>query len=436
MRLSRSTRPIWIAGLAAAALAIGTATAPAKKIDYKLNDLPCCGYEHISPIVWSGRDPRMALERLAAYCGPILWFSPDEPLLQGAEDTGILIPAAFPFEAKPDTPVVYYRLRNIVRTSDAKKLPYSTALNRGESRLDLANISTIQLDYFFYYPSEEGFGGHAHDVEALELTILVWHRPQCTECPYSLVVLKAVAKAHGVLWYDNTLMMDPDTRFPLTILVEEGKHASCTDKNGDGYYTPGYDVNQRVNDAWGVRDIIRGGGLFSGGFESWFAKVREPKDRVIPPLPADSPNRTWLAREARQAGGLAVYELRPFPRPELAASDPHLVPFIADKGSPDWPTIETPPAHHRHAPDALRRFVRQIPVPLRANGRGFGSLVDLPAVHRQELQRASRGRLAGESSLCEGPSSARPRLQHPLHALGVALDRRLFLAGGRAGRGG
>lgn len=343
MRLSSFARRTWIIGLAAAALALGTAASQARKVDYKLNDLPCCEYEHISPIVWSGRDPRMTLERLAAYCGPILWFSPDEPLLQGAEDTGILIPAAFPFEAKSDTPVVYYRLRNIVRTRDAKKLPYGAALNRGESRLDLANISTIQLDYFFYYPSEEGFGGHAHDVEALELTILVWHRPQCPECPYSLIVLKAVAKAHGVLWYDNTLMMDPDTRFPLTILVEEGKHASCTDKNGDGYYTPGYDVNQRVNDAWGVRDIIRGGGLFSGGFESWFAKVREPKDRVIPPLPADSPNRTWLAREARQAGGLAVYELRPFPRPELAASDPHLVPFIADKGSPDWPTIETPP---------------------------------------------------------------------------------------------
>jgi hypothetical protein len=145
-----------------------------------------------------------------------------------------------------------------------------------------------------------------------------------------------------VLWYDNTLMMDPDTRFPLTILVEEGKHASCTDKNGDGYYTPGYDVNQRVNDAWGVRDIIRGGGLFSGGFESWFAKVRVPKDRVVPPLPEDSPNRAYLAREARKTGGLAVYELRPFPRPELAASDPHLVPFIADKGSPDWPEIKVP----------------------------------------------------------------------------------------------
>jgi hypothetical protein len=328
--------------LAIGALALGATTSQARKVDYKINELPCCSYEHIAPIVWSGKDPRMTLKRLAAYCGPILWFSPDEPLLQGAEETGIQIPTSFPFETKPATPVVYYRLRGVVSMSDAKTPAYRAALIRGESRLDLESISTMQLDYFFYYPSEEGFGGHAHDVEAVELTILVWHRPQCSECPYSLIVLKAVAKAHGVLWYDNTLMMDPDARFPLTLLVEEGKHASCTDKNGDGYYTPGYDVNQRVNDAWGVRDVIRGGGLFSGGFESWFAKVRVPKDRVVPPLPDDSPNRTSLAREARKTGDLAVYELRPFPRPELAASDPHLVPFIADKGSPDWPLIESP----------------------------------------------------------------------------------------------
>jgi hypothetical protein len=329
-------------GLAIAALALGATTSQARKVDYKLNSLPCCSYEHISPVVWSGTDPHMTIDRLAAYCGPILWFSPDEPLLQGAEETGILIPTSFPFETKPEKPVVYYRLRSLTRIGDAKKPAYVAAPNRDGSRLDLANIRSIQLDYFFYYPSEEGFGGHAHDVEAVEMTILVWQRPQCAECPYSLVVLKAVAKAHGVLWYDNTLMMDPDVRFPLTLLVEEGKHASCTDKNGDGYYTPGYDVNQRVNDAWGVRDIIRGGGLFSGGFESWFAKVRVPKDRVVPPLPEDSPNRAYLAREARKTGGLAVYELRPFPRPELAASDPHLVPFIADKGSPDWPEIKVP----------------------------------------------------------------------------------------------
>ena len=147
------------------------------------------------------------------------------------------------------------------------------------------------------------------------------------------------AKAHGVNWYDNTLVVDEETKFPITLLVEEGKHASCTDKNGDGYFTPGYDVNRRVNDAWGVRDVIRGGGLFSGGFESWFAKVRSPEDRVFPPLPEDSALRARLGSDDVASALRVTYALRPFPQPELAASDPKLVPFIADKGSPDWPEI-------------------------------------------------------------------------------------------------
>jgi hypothetical protein len=84
--------------------------------------------------------------------------------------------------------------------------------------------------------------------------------------------------------------------------------------------------------------VIRGGGLFSGGFESWFAKVRRPEQRVFPPLPADSPHRRAL-NAAKKGRKTSTYTVRPFPRPELAAEDPHLVPFIADKGSADWPEI-------------------------------------------------------------------------------------------------
>ena len=36
------------------------------------------------------------------------------------------------------------------------------------------------------------------------------------------------------------------------------RHGLATDKNGDGVFTPGYDVN----DAWCVRDIIRTGMLY------------------------------------------------------------------------------------------------------------------------------------------------------------------------------
>ncbi len=323
--------------LALLALSAGGATAAtANKLDP--NSIPCCAYKPYEQVVWYGTDSTMTIQELAAYCGPILWFSPDEPSLDGASGADIRMPTAFPFETAPASPVVYYRLRRILARGD---LPTYTAdpADRSRSVINLAQAAGLELDFFYYYPSEEGFGGHAHDVESTEMKISVWQRKQCKDCPLALVVHTVNCKAHGVQWYDNTLDVDTQTRFPMTVLVEEGKHATCTDKNGDGYYTPGYDVNRRVNDAWGIRDVIRGGALFSGGFESWFAKVRKDEDRIFPPLPADSPLRQRFTRRGEYAANHAQYELRPFPRPELAAADPKLVPFIEDKGDPNWPDL-------------------------------------------------------------------------------------------------
>ena len=46
--------------------------------------------------------------------------------------------------------------------------------------------------------------------------------------------------AHGIAWYTNALNVDKnrDTLLPVSILWEEGKHASAPDRNGDGAYTP------------------------------------------------------------------------------------------------------------------------------------------------------------------------------------------------------
>lgn len=288
-----------------------------------------------SGVIWSGSDPKMSLSRLAAYCGPILWFSPDEPLLHDSTGTGIRIPEAFPFENHPDAPVVYYRLRTVLTDPNATG-PGFTADPSGKDNiiLDLSKIWGLEMDYFFYYSSEEGLGGHKHDVESAEFKISVWPHEQCDNCPYTLSVSKVIAKAHGVLWFDNTLDIDKYTRFPMTLLVEEGKHASCTDKNGDGYYTPGYDVNRRVNDAWGVRDVIRSGSLFAAGFASWMAKVRQEEHRVFPPLPEDSPVRDRYVEGGEYAPDNAKYELRPWPTVENP--QPDLVRFL-DKGHPNWP---------------------------------------------------------------------------------------------------
>ena len=293
-------------------------------------------------LVWHGDRRYLTFEELAAYCAPVLWFSPDEPLLNGAAGKDIRQPTFFPFEPGADQPVVYYRIRGVQMDTDyAQETPILSDADpeRRSTRIDLAQVRGIDLDYFFFYPSEEGLGAHKYDVEAVEMKlVVVWPRRH-PDLGYWVTVQKITAKAHGILWYDNNLEVDRHTRFPCHLLVEEGKHASCTDKNADGHYTPAYDVNLRVNDAWGVRDVMASGSLYSGGFQAWMAKPRHPEHRVLPPLPEDSPLRSWLSVDGVYAPGNAVYELRPFPRVAPAvAHDPALERFV-DKGDEDWPEV-------------------------------------------------------------------------------------------------
>jgi len=353
--------------------------AAAKKIaDFEVNaeDVPCCDYNSIQAVVWYGNDSLMTAEDLAAYCAPVLWFSPDEPLLMETEGRDIMLPEPFPFEDTPDRPVVYYRVRNLMVDGDEEMAYEESLTDRGQSVIDLAHVVAVDLDFFFYYHAESGFGGHAHDVESAEFKVFIWKRTECEDCRYGVVVTRVIGKAHGVLWYDNTLVLDEYAKFPLHVMVEEGKHASCTDKNGDGYFTPGYDVNRRVNDAWGVRDVIRGGALSSASYEAWMSKVRQDKHRVFPPLPADSPNRRHFTENGVYAPDNAVYELRPFPTAAKAERD--LVHFIADKGDTNWPSLEAASSLKSIVEwNNAESFVKSISISLMADG-DLGVSVILP----------------------------------------------------------
>jgi hypothetical protein len=339
--MKRRHLPTPAAALIIAAL-VGAYAAPADAATRTFIDsaaLTCCEYESVPGLVYVGARNELSFQEIASYAAPVLWFSPDEPLLGGRSGPNITIPTFFPFEDSVSTPVAYYRVRTILVRPDADSGAVRVdRSDRPRSQVRIDQIVGMDIDYFFYYPSEVGFGGHKNDVESVEIKLTFGRRPDCEpDCRYAVVVKNVVGKAHGMLWYDNTLAPSVETRFPIHILVEEGKHASCPDANGDGQYTPGYDVTERVNDAWGVRDIIRGGTLYSGGFQSWMAKTRQRQDRVFPPLPADSRVREQLEKRA-DPGGHAVYELRPFPSAGKAAPD--LVRFIADKGDPNWPLVE------------------------------------------------------------------------------------------------
>lgn len=350
-----------------------------ERVAAELAKTPCCDFSEVPGVVWYGNDPKMTIRELASYVAPVYWFSPDEPVLDDKEGKDIRLPNVLPFEEDPDKPVVYYQYNEILARTDARGPAYIPDENdKNNSIIDLENVAAINLKIIAYFREEEGLGGHPHDVEPTEFKLAVWHREGCDDCQFALLVSKVTGEAHGLQWYYNTLEVDKYTKFPMYMLVEEGKHGMCTDKNSDGYYTPSYDVNKRVNDAWGLRDIMRSGALFTGAYQAWMAKVRHPQHRVFPPLPEDSPLWQNVLEKGEYAPNNAIYELRAFP----AVSDivdslwqdkitafPVLKHKIEEKEKVGWPEVISDTDFKKFADfvDA-ESFVKSLSISLYADG--------------------------------------------------------------------
>ena len=310
-----------------------------------------CDFSRVPGVVWWGPESRMTVARFVAYMAPILWFSPDEPNLNGASGPDIRVPEPLPGESAVPRPVLYYQVERVLTRPGSKGEAITRVAGSPEqSTLNFMNGAVVIVRYFAYFATEEGLGAHPHDIEPAEFRVAVvpstwdgfkkWfpRGARCEPTNYVIAVTRSSGQAHGLVWFWNVLDTDDHSQFPMHLLVEEGKHAFATDKNGDGVFTKGYDVNVRINDAWGARDIIRTGMLFSGGYESWMTKVRRPEHRVLPPLPDDSRLRTSLGR--RSAGvRSAVYELRPFPSLAIAKDDPVLAHLMHDKVVENWPLV-------------------------------------------------------------------------------------------------
>jgi hypothetical protein len=311
-----------------------------------------CDFSDVPGAVWWGTDTRMTLREAASYMAPVYWFSPDEPLLRRTEGADIRIPEALPFEEAPDRPVIYYQLDKILKQPGSIGF-YSDSADISESVIDFSEVGTFKMGFFAYFPSEVGLGAHPHDLEAAEFRggFARWGgeyladktETECDEEYYVMVITQVTGKAHGIVWFWNVIEVDEETRFPMHLLIEEGKHAIGTDKNSDGYFSPGYDVSRYINDAWGTRDVIRSGALMSGGYQSWMTKVRQPEHRIFPPLPDDSPLRPRLEFRGAYDDPYVEYELRPLPASELALTSPgvehaaSLHRFMKSKEVEDWP---------------------------------------------------------------------------------------------------
>jgi hypothetical protein len=168
-------------------------------------------------------------------------------------------------------------------------------------------VDSFVIKYYFYYQQDLGTGGHAHDLEVAAFALAPERTP---EGCYQIRLQQVTAYAHGVDWYNNIMEARRDLRWPVALFVEEGKHATCPDRNNDGVYTPGYDVTRHVNDAWGVRDVLGQDVLQGAAYKASMTKTRIADLRMRPPeVPDLCPSPPSDA--ARKEEFLGRYELRP-----------------------------------------------------------------------------------------------------------------------------
>ena len=293
-------------------------------------------------IIWQSNEELISFKDLAHYAAPMLWFSPDEVLLKD-ENGQKQIPIAFPFEEEGEGPIVYYKIRSVYAQNKITSVRNAGSLNPDFKILDLKFTKALDLDFYYYFRYESGKTKHLHDIESITLQIRIIEVEDCPDYKFAIVIKKVTGRAHGNHWYDNSFTVDAQTFFPLSILIEEGKHASCTDKNADGIYTPTYDVTERINDAWGVRDIITSGRLVTGGFQAWMAKSRDKGSIVFPPLPKESIHYINFLKKFGAFIEDSKYSLRPYPEykkyKEEGKIESKLDRFMKDKKPHVWPNI-------------------------------------------------------------------------------------------------
>jgi hypothetical protein len=210
-------------------------------------------------ILWQASDGEFTLADLAQRTAPVLELSPDEPLFR----RGIRGPQPMIGEAVVWPNVVYYAVRRLVLTRSRDpaepralhewfgiKWSFGPVRTHGAEAI---RIQEVVIRYFLYYPEDYGpFHGHLHDLEGVDVHI------GSTSTHDGLRVTRVAASAHGVSWFTNELSIDEDTDvvIPPHVFIERGKHATAPDRDANGVYKNGYDVNRFIRDSWGVRDML------------------------------------------------------------------------------------------------------------------------------------------------------------------------------------
>ena len=135
------------------------------------------------------------------------------------------------------------------------------------------------IEYWFYYAFDlGGLGAHLHDPEHLFVEI----------DKLGGTVRRVIGAGHGYIAGNNVYSSDRAGALPIDLplfaMVEFGKHATATDIDRDGIFTPGLDENEYRERAkiWGVRDVI---GTINNqllAYDRTMTAARFPEDALAP----------------------------------------------------------------------------------------------------------------------------------------------------------
>jgi hypothetical protein len=160
---------------------------------------------------------------------------------------------------------------------------------------ELNGAQVYVLEYWFYYPYDQGTGGHKGDSEHFFVFVSLDRRATA----YSLEVFRnakvvgVVGAGHEAHTANNILVAGTRADFGkrilpeslpqhMPVIVERGKHGSAPDRDFNGRYDVGADSNVFRRGAWGSRDVqTDSAGRLFGRFQGWFSFPRSFADVVV-----------------------------------------------------------------------------------------------------------------------------------------------------------
>jgi hypothetical protein len=254
-------------------------------------------------LLWFGKQSNLGLADVAAIAAPVLWFSSEEPFILQGERT---LPHAHPCDQPASTAIVYYQVTRIRLRSGVK-----VGWPPQEDPFFVDRVESFTLRYHFYFRQHFGSDARTHDLAGADIDLAIDH---LAGGGYRIRATRVAGLVRGTEWYANELEVGAGTKLPITILVEQGTHATAPDRNADGLFTVGHDINRRTGDAWGIRDL-EAGVLMAGEFDTSMFKPRQRGYRMLPPpVPRNAVDGTAVSSISASpsvTNELGMYELRP-----------------------------------------------------------------------------------------------------------------------------